>query len=77
MSYLEFGALSPRISEQLDAIGVRYHQHIIEHCQRDADAIVRLAIRGLITGSQKDAAFRKLVRKIDAAVIPPGNGGSA
>ena len=77
MSGLVFGALSPQISEQLDSIGVRYDEHAIEHCQKDADAIVRLAIRGLITGSQKEAAFRKLVRRIDAAVIPTGDGGAA
>ena len=44
---LAFGAMSPRISEQLESQGFKYKTEDISHFQRDADAIVRLRVRGL------------------------------
>lgn len=39
-----------------------------EHFDRDNTAIIRLHLRGLITTSQRDAAFKKLTRKIEDAI---------
>ena len=77
MSELMLGAFAPPFSEQLDSLGVSYDDSSIEHCQKDADAIFRLWIRNLITDRQKEAALRKLVRNIEAAVRPPDDGGAA
>ena len=76
MSGLMLGAFAPPLSEQLDSLGVSYDDKGIEHCQKDADAIFRLWIRDLITDRQKDAALRKLVKKIGASTIPTDKGGA-
>lgn len=54
-----FGLLSAPLSKQL--LGFRIPRQEIEHAQKDADAIERLRIRGLLTDGQVDCAQRKLV----------------
>jgi len=63
---LHFGALVPQLKEQLEGYGVDSTD--IEHFQKDADAIVRLAIRGLIPDSTKITANRRLMRNIVKAI---------
>lgn len=63
---LHFGALAPTLKEQLK-------EHVIDdtdlkHFQRDADAITRLAVRGLITDSTKMRAHKVLMRNIVRAI---------
>lgn len=56
---LVFGALAPKLSEQLQRTGKQ-----ITHFQKDADAITRLAIRGIISSSTAHAARGMLVKQI-------------
>lgn len=65
---LRFGAMSPRISEQLEAQGLQYKTDDIIHFQHDADAIVRLRVRGLLPASHVDKCFQKLHNKITSHV---------
>lgn len=61
---LAFGAMSPKISEQLDKQGFLYQEEDISHFQKDADAIVRLRVRGLLPEGQIEKCHQKLVKKI-------------
>jgi len=67
MKILHFGALAPKLKEQLKEFMVLPDD--LEHAQLDADAITRLSIRGLITGSETLKARRKLGQKLDKAII--------
>lgn len=67
---IHFGALSPTIAEQLDEAGVGYDEDKIDHCNRDAYAISRLQVRGLLTESQAHGARKKVLKKIEAAITP-------
>lgn len=61
---IRFGALAPKIREQLAALKLRaYHKDVAEW-QSDADVITRLLIRGLLSPSAANACRRKLVRLI-------------
>lgn len=64
---IEFGALAPPILDQLRAQGVR--ASILSSVdalkyQKDADAIVRLSVRGLLTDAEKKAARRRLLKAL-------------
>lgn len=61
---LAFGAMSPKISEQLETQGYKYKAEEIAHFQRDVDAVVRLRVRGLLPAGQVDKCFQKLINKI-------------
>lgn len=39
-----------------------------DHFDRDNQAIARLSVRGLLTMSQRDAAYKKLTRSVEAAI---------
>jgi len=66
---LEFGALAPPLREQLKDAGlvIRYKRNLA-HYQRDADAITRIVIRGLISDSQARTARKRLMRRIAAGI---------
>lgn len=68
MVELSFGALSPKLSEQLDSQKVTYSKNSVSHFQKDADAVTRLAERGLLTDSIARNARKKLIKKIAASV---------
>lgn len=55
------GALAPSLSEQLDGY---LPADDLEHLDKDADAITRLYIRGLMTKTRADAARGKLCKEI-------------
>ncbi len=61
-----FGALAPKLKEQLK--GRKISKADIDHLQRDADALVRVHIRRLISDSTADSARKKLMKKIMQAV---------
>jgi hypothetical protein len=61
---LAFGAISPKISEQLKKQGFKYDKEEVSHFQKDADAIVRLRVRGLLPSAQVDKCFQKLINKV-------------
>ena len=67
---LSFGALVPRISEQLSDQKLKAKTNNIIHWQRDADAITRLIIGGLLTDAQARNARRKLLKRIVSNVSP-------
>jgi hypothetical protein len=61
---LHFGALVPNLGQQLFDAGVIVSGTDIKHWQKDADAIVRLNLRGLLTDSAMHSARQKLMKKI-------------
>jgi hypothetical protein len=66
---LSFGALSPPLSEQLAGLGLKVLT--IRHFQRDADAITRLLVRGLMSESHGHLARGRLARRISEAIREP------
>lgn len=65
---IHFGALVPSIAEQLAKAKLKASPKDVLHWQKDADAIVRLNVRGLLTDSATRAARKKLVKKMAKAV---------
>jgi hypothetical protein len=66
---MNFGAMAPSIAEQLA------EQQLIcttdtEHWQRDADAITRLAVRGILPEAQARAARQRVLRELARHVRP-------
>ena len=62
---LTFGAMAPTILAQLARQGVQPNEvGVVSHWQRDADAIARLKIRGLISDSQARQARQRLLKNI-------------
>ena len=61
---LHFGAMADRIGKQLDAQNLCGTKDQRSAWQADADAITRLAVRGLLSDSQKTRIRAKLMRKI-------------
>jgi hypothetical protein len=59
---IHFGALAPRLSKQ-DA-GAYIKKKTLSHLQRDADALVRLHLRGVLSDSEVEKARRRLMNKI-------------
>ena len=62
-TYVELGALCPRLHEQLSVFGVTETE--TEPLQIDA---VRLSYRGLLSEGEKARARKKLLRKIQAFI---------
>jgi hypothetical protein len=60
---VRFGATAPRLADQ--SIRAMIDKDDLGHFQRDADAIVRLHIRGLMTDEQADAARKKLLKRME------------
>lgn len=61
---LAFGAMSRRLSEQLDSQEIKYKTEDVLHFQLDADAITRLRVRGLLSDGETDKVRRKLTKRI-------------
>ena len=61
---VEFGWGAKPMAEQLPMI----RQKDAEHFDKDNDAIIRLHVRGMLTDSQRDAAFKKLTKKIEQSI---------
>ena len=62
--HVELGALCPPLHEQLGVFGVTE----AEPLQIDANAIVRLSVRGLLSEAEETRARKRLVRKIQAFI---------
>jgi hypothetical protein len=67
---LHFGALCDPIRKQLHDLGLKMDIEKLEHRQKDADAIVRLHMRGLAPESVLKKARQKLVNMISEEVEP-------
>jgi hypothetical protein len=61
---LSLGALSPRLEEQLRKQGKWVEAAKLDHYQRDADAISRLRVRGLLPDRAAYAARSKLINNL-------------
>jgi hypothetical protein len=61
---LIFGALAEGLKKQLSDAHVSIDETKLAHFQKDADAIVRLNIRGLVNDSSATAMRRKLMKRI-------------
>jgi len=61
---LIFGAMAPKLAEQLKSQNFSYNKVDMIHFQKDADAIVRLKVRGLITAFETEKATNKLIKSI-------------
>lgn len=61
---ITFGAMAPRISEQLESQGCAAKTADMVAWQRDAEAITRLSVRGLISEAAMTSARRKLLTDI-------------
>lgn len=60
---IEFGAMAPRLSEQID-VGSIADKRGIAHCQKDADALTRLAVRRLLPESAIRDGRKALLKRI-------------
>ncbi len=67
---LIFGALAPKLREQLRDANMKYERADTELWQRDADEITRLSIRGLLSDSVTRETRHKLLKQILAGVEP-------
>lgn len=65
---LSFGALADPISRQLSAQGIQ-PPSASYHFQRDADAITRLAVRGILSDAEKRRAHQRLMKRITQAIV--------
>lgn len=63
-----FGAISDAIGVQLSQQGFKYDQKVVEQFEKDADALTRLRMRGLLTDSITDNINKKLFKKIERHV---------
>lgn len=61
---LVYGAVVDSIEKQLTDQGLKFDKETIEHFDRDAEALARCYIRGLITTGQKKGAQARLHSKI-------------
>lgn len=61
---LHLGAFCDPIIKQIVEQGFSLKENEAEHFQKDADAITRLSVRGLVTMSSVKSARRKLVNII-------------
>lgn len=65
--HIKFGALCDSITKQLRAQG--YRLKVSASYQKDADAITRLAVRGLLPAAQANAARKRLMKDIGAELL--------
>lgn len=65
---LDFGAVVPSLDSQLFDQGIAMDRDGIRHFQQDADAIVRLSVRGLLPDSERARLNKKLLQRIVKAV---------
>jgi len=59
---IHFGALADPLEKQLEGFNISADK--IEHFQKDADAITRLVVRGLIPDGAAHQARKKIIRNI-------------
>lgn len=59
---ITLGAMEPPLTEQLKGLA---SNEDLSHLQRDAQAITRCHIRGLISDRESDKARRRLIKRIE------------
>jgi hypothetical protein len=65
---IHFGALCQPIKRQLRDAKLRCKPDLAAAWQDDADAVTRLAVRGLLSDAEKQRARRRLIKVIAANV---------
>jgi hypothetical protein len=70
--HIAFGALSPRIDEQLRDQGLKLDMDVTirAHLQRDADEVARLRVRRILTEAESDKARKRIFQIIKKQVKP-------
>lgn len=66
---IHLGALAPKIAQQVRRAGRCLDKDAAHLLQKDADAITRLSIRGLLSEGEVDKARRRLVKEVGRALI--------
>lgn len=61
---IQFGAMAMPIAQQLNFQGIKCLKTDLIHWQADADAITRLAVRGLLSDSRIRYARQRLLQNI-------------
>jgi prephenate dehydratase len=61
--HVRFGALAPPLAAQLHGLNIDADR--LDNLQKDADAVTRLYVQGLLTEQQAERALRKLSRRIN------------
>jgi len=61
---LRFGAMVPSLREQIG-----FDLKNLDQYQKDADAIVRLFLRDLLSDSKKQECNRRLLKRIEKAIL--------
>jgi hypothetical protein len=72
---LTFGAMAQPLSEQLSSFALAFDT--LEQYQKDADAITRLNIRGMLGDSHARAARDKLMKRICKSISEKQQKGAA
>ena len=60
---IQFGAMAPRLTEQLRETGIS--QKELKVFDEDTDAITRLYVRGILSDREKQKAIHRLIKKIE------------
>jgi hypothetical protein len=70
--HIEFGALSPRIDEQLRDQGLRLDMKPMarQSLQRDIECVTRLFVRGILTEAEAHKARRRIMQIIKKQARP-------
>jgi len=61
---LEFGAMAPLLETQLGHQGLRITAGPLRHLQKDADALARLSVRGVLSEKETTYARGRLMKTI-------------
>jgi hypothetical protein len=69
---LRFGVFAPPLRDQLREAGLRVESGALDHFQRDAAAIDRLAVRDVLTDAATTRARKRLLKAITAAAEKRG-----
>jgi len=69
---INFGAMSPRIEEQLEEQGLGLDLEPVQrmHLQRDIDEVSRLRVRCVLTEAESDKARKRIFQFIKKHVKP-------
>lgn len=70
--HIAFGAMSPRLEEQLKEQGLRLDLEPVQrgNLQQDIDEVTRLRVRGVLTEAESDRARKRIFQVIKKWVKP-------
>ena len=61
---LAFGWMNDPLAVQLTRQGLSFDAKVMDHHQKDSEAISRLRVRGVITNSEGDRAYDRLAKRV-------------